>query len=369
MTALTPMQRDAVLAPFLALAPALRRAGFAASPDQAQGFVAAVGLLGPRGLGDVHAAGLALFAIPPERRAEYDAIFAALFEGRTVAADAEGDEEADAVEPEDGEADAPLDDGEETSGDEASVADRLADRDVAQSTPSVLDRFARQAPARLPRRLSYRRAPDRRGDRIDLRRALRQAARNDGEVLRLPRTRRRTRQRRIVCLIDVSGSMRDRSDELLAFAHALVRAGNRVEAFTLGTRLTRITRPLTLRDRNAALARVSQAVADLDGGTRIGEALQAFLAVPRYAGFARGALVVVLSDGLERGDAGAMVDATAKLSRLAWRLHWLSPLAADPDYAPRTAAMAGVLPWLDALGDGGGVPAICDHLLNVARTA
>ncbi len=108
-------------------------------------------------------------------------------------------------------------------------------------------------------------------------------------------------------------------------------------------------------------------VADWDGGTRIGEALQAFLAVPRFAGFARGALVVVLSDGLERGDHHAMVDAIRRLSRLAWRIEWLSPDAAHLDFAPRTAALQAILPIVDHLGDGSSVERVATHLLRVGR--
>lgn len=359
-----------VLDPFFELAAALRSAGFPVSPDQTQGFIAGIGALGPRGIDDVHAAALALFAIPPERRAEFDAIFRAIFLGQTVAADASGeDEETDAFEPDQSSVEVEQDEGHDPSGEQATVAERLADRPVISSQSDALTRFARQAPSRLPHRLTYRRKRSKHGDRIDLRRALRDAARNDGDVITLPRTHRKLRQRRIVCLIDISGSMKDRSDALLGFAHTLVQSAERVEVFTLGTRLTRITAALALSDRAAALTRVGQAVADLDGGTRIGEALAAFLAVPRYAGFARGALVVVLSDGLERGDALAMTAATARLSRLSWRLHWLTPLAADPDFEPRTQAVLGILPWLDDLGDGHQVSAICDHVLNIARAA
>ncbi|MFK7763263.1 MAG: VWA domain-containing protein [Roseobacter sp.] len=358
------------LDPFFALAQGLRAAGFAVSPDQTQGFIAAIGALGPRGISDVHAAALALFAIPPERRDEFDAIFRAIFMGHVVSADAEGeDDETDAYEPETSTIEVELEEGEEPSGAEATAAERLADRPLAAREDDALAHFARLAGTRLPQRLTYRRKRAKQGDRIDLRRALREAARQDGDVITLPRTRRKERQRRIVCLVDVSGSMKERSDALLSFAHRLVQSVERAEVFTLGTRLTRITTALQISDRDAALTRVGGTVADLDGGTRIGEALEAYLAVPRYAGFARGALVLVLSDGLERGDPGAMTLATARLARMAWRLHWLTPLAADPDYAPRTAGMLGILPWLDDLGDGGSVGAICDHVLGIARAA
>jgi uncharacterized protein with von Willebrand factor type A (vWA) domain len=110
-------------------------------------------------------------------------------------------------------------------------------------------------------------------------------------------------------------------------------------------------------------------VADFDGGTRIGEALHAYLSVPRYAGFARGAAVVILSDGLERGSPEAMIDAMARLSRIAWRVSFLSPLASDPAYRPATAALAGALPWIDSLADGASTEAIAQHILTLVEDA
>jgi uncharacterized protein with von Willebrand factor type A (vWA) domain len=226
-------------------------------------------------------------------------------------------------------------------------------------------------PERLPRRRGYRRRLDRRGHAFDLRRSLRDAVRNDGEVMRLPRLRRRWRQRRVVLLLDVSGSMKDRTEAHLRFAHALARAVERIEVFTIGTRLTRVTRALRLRSRSQALAEASGIVADWDGGTRIGDALQAFLAVPRFAAYARGALVLIVSDGLERGDHRAMTEAVARLSLLAWRVSWLTPLAADPRYRPETDALKSILPLLDDLADGSSIDALCAHVLArpKARTA
>jgi len=163
--------------------------------------------------------------------------------------------------------------------------------------------------------------------------------------------------------------MKDRTDSHLRFAHALVRAHAPTEVFTLGTRLTRVSRALRRRDPAQALALAATLVADWDGGTRLGDALQAFLAVPRFAGFARGALVVLLSDGLERGDPAALVDAAERLSRLAWGLLWLSPLAGERGYAPETAALAAVLPSLDRLGDGSSAARVCAEVLGFERTA
>ncbi len=114
--------------------------------------------------------------------------------------------------------------------------------------------------------------------------------------------------------------------------------------FTFGTRLTRVTRPLRIKRREQALRAAAHLVSDWDGGTRIGDALQAFLAVPRFAGYARGAAVLVVSDGLERGDVAAMRDAVAKLSRRAWRLSWLTPLATGRAFTPQTAALVAIRP-------------------------
>ncbi|MGA8651105.1 MAG: VWA domain-containing protein, partial [Xanthobacteraceae bacterium] len=204
------------------------------------------------------------------------------------------------------------------------------------------------------------------GSATDARRMFRDAMRHAGEIVQLRRRRRRLRQRRIVVLIDVSGSMKERTQAHLAFAHALVRAADSVEVFTMGTRLTRITRPLRLRHREQALATASLLVADWDGGTRIGDALNAFLAVPRFAALARGAALVVLSDGLERGDPTAMADAVARFARLCWRIIWLTPLAADPAFEARTAGLVAARPYLDRLADGSSIDSICANVLDMA---
>jgi uncharacterized protein len=135
--------------------------------------------------------------------------------------------------------------------------------------------------------------------------------------VKLSHLKRRTRPRRLLVLVDVSGSMKARTEDNLSLAHALTQAAPRVETFTFGTRLTRVTRPMRLKRREQALASAAQVVSDWDGGTRIGDALKASLAVPRFASYARGAFVLVASDGLERGDPAALADAVARLSRSA----------------------------------------------------
>ncbi|MEM1383221.1 MAG: VWA domain-containing protein [Pseudomonadota bacterium] len=355
-------------APLVAFADRLRGHGFAVAPDQTIGFLQATDLLGPTGIAAVRRAAIALFAPPRERRAEFDALFDAHFIGRRIAAAAEGapDDDMEIREDRPGTAPPPETEGEQEAGIEATAAEALLARQFADLTEAeALRRFARLAPSSLPQRVSRRKRRARPGAGIDLRRALRAAARQDGEVLDLPRLTRRTRQRRVLLLLDVSGSMKAQTDGALRLAHRLIQAGERAEVFTFGTRLTRVTGALRLRSEGQALARTGTLVADWDGGTRIGDALEAFLAVPRFAGFARGAAVVVVSDGLERGAPEAMIAAVRRLARLAWRVDWLTPLAAEPGFAPRTEALSGALPHLTDLGDGGSIGAVAEHLLSL----
>lgn len=244
------------------------------------------------------------------------------------------------------------------------MRERLLSRSLtALDEESVLRTFARALPRAIPRRRS-RRLQAGRGGLVDPRCAFRELLRRDGELARLPMRRRQARQRRMLLLLDVSGSMKAGTDGALRLAHSLVQAAERAEVFTLGTRLTRVTRALRHRARPQALALASGLVADWDGGTRLGEALGVFLAVPRFASFARGAVVVILSDGLERGGPEALVAAMRRLRGLAWRVVWLSPLAADPGYRPETGAMRGVLPFIDILGDGSSPAAIARALVG-----
>jgi uncharacterized protein with von Willebrand factor type A (vWA) domain len=168
-------------------------------------------------------------------------------------------------------------------------------------------------------------------------------------------------------LIDVSGSMKSRTDDNMKLAHAVVHAAPNVEVFTFGTRLTRVSRALRLKRREQALSAAAHLVSDWDGGTRIGDALQAFLAVPRFGGYARGAAVVILSDGLERGDPSALRDAVAKLSRRAWRLSWLTPLATGTNFQPQTEALIAIRRFVDDLASGSSTAAIVSHVLSLGQ--
>ena len=355
--------------PFVTFPALLRANGFAVAPEQTTAFLEAVGLLGPKSIADIRRAAHATLAPPPERRAAFDALFGAHFLGEMEEGEALGEPDDETVrvqEERSGGAEPLLSDEVNEAGQEATGAEALSVRRFgAESDAEVLRRFARAAPAHLPRRPGYRRMRARRGEYFDTRRTLREAVRNDGDVMTLRRLKRRLRQRRILLLIDVSGSMKERTETHLRIAHALAHAVERIEVFTFGTRLTRVTRAMRLKNREQALAATSTIVSDWDGGTRIGDALQAFLGVPRFAGYSRGAVVLILSDGLERGDPAAMRDAVTRLSRLAWRVSWLTPLAADPNFTPQTEGLKAILPLVDDLADGSSVGAVCAHVLNL----
>jgi uncharacterized protein with von Willebrand factor type A (vWA) domain len=274
--------------PFISFAALLRANGFAVAPEQTTAFLAAIDLLGPRSLEHIRRAGLATLAPPPERRATYDRLFDIHFRGSESIeqADDEDEETVRLQEEGRGEVEPLLADEANESGLAAARAEALVERRFARgATSDALRRLSREAPTRLPRRRGHRRRHARRGPFADLRRTLRDSVRNDGEVLRLGRLRRRTRPRKILLLIDVSGSMKARTEENMRLAHALLHAAQNVEVFTFGTRLTRVTRALRLKRREQALAAAAHLVSDWDGGTRIGDALQAFLAVPRFGGW------------------------------------------------------------------------------------
>lgn len=359
------------LEPFIAFSKELRAEGFSAAPEQSEDFIAAAGLLGPTSLAAIRRGARAVFGPPPERWDEFDAVFDRVFLGRAFAAPAPGDPEdmprafdadEDGLPPPEG-------DEQEPSGADASEAERLFARSFeGLSEEDALRAFRRRAASALPRRRSRRLGASPKGRLADPRRTFRDMARREGEIVRLPRRRRTMRQRRVLFLIDVSGSMKASTDGALRIAHALAHAAERVEVFTLGTRLTRVTRALRHRDEAQALTQAASLVADWDGGTRLGDALSVFLAVPRFAGFARGALVVILSDGLERGGPEALAGAMQRLDRLAWSILWLNPLATGGE-VPQTAALQAILPYFDRMGDGSAPARVCAEVLAFAKGA
>jgi hypothetical protein len=221
----------------------------------------------------------------------------------------------------------------------------------------LLARLARRSPQRISRRT---RPARRRRDIHDLRATVRVSLRHGGELFERRYREPAERPRRLVLVCDVSGSMTPYARMLLQYMQASVAARSRVEAFVFGTRLTRITRELAAaggRDPDLALARAAEHVSDWSGGTRIGAAL-AELNREHGRRIGRGAIIVVLSDGWDRGDPDVLAGEMARLSRCAHRVVWLNPLAADPRYEPLTRGMQAALPHVDHLLPGNSIASL-----------
>ena len=226
-----------------------------------------------------------------------------------------------------------------------------AERAIARH---LLERLARRGPTRRSRRTVPTR---RRRDKHDLRATVRASLRHGGELLERRYREQAERPRRLVLICDVSGSMAPYSRMLLQYMQACVAARARVEAFVFGTRLTRVTRELRGRDSDRALARAAVAVDDWSGGTRIGEAI-AELNRTHGRRIGRGAMVILLSDGWDRGEPEELAEEMARLSRTAHRIVWLNPLAADPRYEPLTRGMRAAMPHVDRLLPGNSIASL-----------
>ncbi len=203
-----------------------------------------------------------------------------------------------------------------------------------------------------PRRSLRMRPTSRHTSRPDLRRTVRAALRTEGEPIQRHFRAPATRHRRLVLLLDVSGSMEPYARALLRFVQASVSGRRRVEAFALGTRLTRVTRELGSRDPDIALGKAAERVVDWSGGTRLGDGLRQFNEEWGVRGMARGAVVVILSDGWDRGDPDALAAAMERLSHVAHRIVWVNPLKVTPGYAPLARGMAAALPYVDRFVEG-----------------
>jgi hypothetical protein len=231
-----------------------------------------------------------------------------------------------------------------------SAVERLRELDFARYTDAELqdasrlvESIARAVPMRSSRRL--RTAAD--GPVFDKRRTLREAMRTDGYPIERSWRRPRLVPRKLVFVVDVSGSMQPYARAMIMFMQAAVRAGRRVEAFTFGTRLTRLTHELEGRNPDRALAAATRAVRDWAGGTRIGANIEVLNDDWGRRGVTRGAVVVIVSDGWERGDIPAMVRQMKRLRRMTHMLVWVNPLAGEPGYEPLAQGMAAALPHID----------------------
>jgi uncharacterized protein with von Willebrand factor type A (vWA) domain len=349
----------------VAFARTLRAAGLDVAPGSTVLFARALAAVGLATRAGVYWAGRATLVRRPEDGDEYDRAFAAWFGGpgaAAPAAPAPGPEIVLAYDlPGHDEPDEPAEpDGDESTAPVIQVryspAEILRQRDFA--TYSAAEHAeARRLLADLrfvgARRRSRRAQRSRRArGRPDLRRTVRRSLRTGGEPMRRAFTEPSLRPRRLVFLIDVSGSMEPYARALVRFLHSVVIARGRVEAFALGTRLTRITRELSSRDPDVALAAAARRVVDWSGGTRLGAGLRAFNDQWGVRGLARGATVVVISDGWDRGDPEVLAEQMARLARVAHRIVWVNPLKATPGYAPLAAGMAAALPYVDEFVSG-----------------
>ena len=339
----------------LAFTRALRAAGVAVTQDRTHGFLAAVALLGLDDQRATYLAGRATLCAGPDDLERYDQVFDAWFNAR------DGLPRTRPAQPATpGFSDLPATeaDGTGESDDEvvramASDTEVLRHRDVAAMTPAERARLAGMFATlrcRPPMRRTARHQAWHRGD-VDASRTLRASLRRLGEPAEIAWRRRGVRPRRVVLLVDVSGSMSGYADPLLRLAHRFTQSarerGGVVETFTVGTRLTHLTRALRLRDPERALVAAGETVPDWSGGTRLGETLRFFLDRWGRRGMARGAVVVVFSDGWERGDPSLLAEQMARLHRIAHRVIWVNPHRGKAGYEPVQQGVLAALPHCD----------------------
>lgn len=376
----------------------LRAGGLGVTPERSARFAGAVLLAEPRTVGELYWLARVTLVESQEQLDLFDRTFAQVFRGMADVADFRGDAPAPpAISPRHPsrelsdsrramaqrgsdnsagrrplpsrdlgtrDADAPA----ETLAVTASAQERLRRKDFAACTPEELA-LLRDLVASLrlvaPRRAARRTADHSSGRRLDVRRTLRRAHRTGGDPARRRYRRRLDKRRRVVLLADVSGSMEAYSRLYLHLLHGAVR-GTRAEAFVFATRLTRLTRALRTGRPDVALGRAVAAAPDWSGGTRIGAALKAFNDEHGRRGLARGAVLVIVSDGWERDDPALVRQEMARLDRLAHRIVWVNPRRAAEGYEPLTGGMAAALPYVDTFVAGHSLHALDDVLAAIA---
>jgi len=336
------------------------------SIDQTTMFLAGVGLVGPSSMSQIRKVAYACFGPSIERHCEFDALFRAHFEGDAVMVSTPDDESS--IEDNDESLNSPLATSvSDESGEAASDNDVFSKREFVQCDVVDLHYLLRDAKKHLPTRRGFRLRPKRRGRAFDIKRSIAQIVRFDGDIPRPALRKRHYRQRPLLLLIDISGSMKQYTDDYLRLAHYLLQADMQIEVFTLGTKLTQITQALAYHDEGIALTKAAELVLDWDGGTLLGQAMSSFIQEPRYMSLSRGAAVMVLSDGLECDNPAVLVNAVKRISHTAWRLSWATPLAGDPRFQPRTAALKAMLPLLDDLVDGSSLRVLAEFILSLGK--
>jgi uncharacterized protein len=342
---------------------ALRSKGLSVGSGDILTYCAAMEPLDPTDLVDLYWAGRTTMIVRREDVAVYDEVFRSFFLASDSpvqkllklkaqsAAEAEATFEIPATEPSGKEQE------EETLlGLMASNVETLKHRSFGECTDeelAAIRRIMERIKFTPPKRRTRRTRTARDGRRPDMRRTIRESLRTHGEMVDLYWRRRRVRLRPLILILDVSGSMSDYSRALLQFAYSAKRASQKVEVFCFGTRLTQVTKPLQTRKPDEALARAAELVVDWEGGTRIGDSIDKFVRKWGRRGACRGGVVVICSDGLDRGDPELLSDAMERLSRLCHNIVWMNPHKGNnTDYRPQTVGMMAAQPHIDVLLSG-----------------
>jgi hypothetical protein len=361
----------------LGFARALRAAGVPVTQDRSQAYLEATALVGLDDQPATYWAGRATLCSGPDDLDRYDEVFTAWFHAREHPVNRARKDERSVAQAE-------LDTGAGEGGGEldddvlramASEAEVLRHRDIADLAASDKARLAAMFETlhpRPPRRPAHRRTPWHRGE-VDAQRTLRRMLERMGEPGEIAWRRRSVRPRRVVLLVDVSGSMSAYADALLRLAHRFSHPRDRstgrgaVEVFTVGTRLTRVTRAMRMRDPERAIVAAGETVADWSGGTRLGETLRIFMDRWGQRGLARGAVVVVFSDGWERGDTSLLGEQMRRLHRTAHRVVWVNPHVGKRGYLPVQQGIVAALPYVDDLVAGHSLATFADLIEVVAH--
>ncbi len=352
----------------------LRAVGLPVGPDRCARFARAVTVVAAESVRELYWCALATLVSDPAQLPAFESAFSKVFQGLVDPAEQRGQGPGSASASSSG--GTPSVDGRSGGsgrpGDMevptvAGAGERLSTRDFAELTADelalladLMRQFALITPLRRSRR--QRRAPG--GRRVDLRASLRKARRTGGYPIRLERTAPRTRPRRLIVLCDISGSMQPYARAMVQLLYCAAR-GRHAEVFAFATRLTRLTHELAGRP-GEALERAGQIAPDWSGGTRIGAAVRDFLRDHGRRGMARGAVVVIISDGWESGDPAELGGAMAALSRLAFRVVWANPRTARPGYRPAVGGMAAAWPYCDAVVSAHRLDALPELLAAVA---
>jgi uncharacterized protein len=376
------------------LGTALHAAGLPVGPDRCERLARAMTIMDARTIGDVHACALATMVSDPGQVPTFERVFAALFGDRPPIPEPPGP--ASQVERKQSEHSGDATEGrtggtggmvqrvteaaENAAGQTqeqqtpefrmATAAERLRTRDFTQLSAGELLELVtlmREMTLAIPLRRTRRYRQARAGKRPDLRGTLRQARGSGGEPIRLARRAPTSRPRRLVVLCDISGSMESYARALLLLLYCIRGnvAGN-AEVFTFATRLTRLTATLRAATPDTMLAKAGEAAPDWSGGTRIGAAVKEFNDRYGCRGMARGAVVMIISDGWETGDPAALGAQLARLHRVAHRIVWVNPRTQSPRYRPEVGGMAAAWPYCDAVVSGHNLDALPD-LLNALK--